>query len=214
MNLREIFNNQITLGCDKWDPYFDVYETYFRKFVGKRPTVLEIGVQSGGSLQMWRKYFGPEAWICGVDIDPSILRHAPYYDDRTRLYIGDQGSKNFWKDFLVQCPQLDIIIDDGGHLMDQQITTFECLFPFLRNGGVFICEDTHTSYMEHIEGAGLHKPTSFIEYSKRLVDNINYQHVSENINFIEGLHSVHFYDSMVVFLKEEEKDFKRVIVNK
>lgn len=217
--LREIFHNEITLGSDKWDPYFDVYETYFSKFVNKSPVVVEVGVQSGGSLQMWRKYFGADAKIIGIDIDESVLNLVPHYDRNTKLVIGNQESREFWDSFLQECPKIDIFIDDGGHLMNQQIVTFEKVFPHISDGGIFLCEDTHTSYMSHLSG-GLNRQGTFIEYAKKITDVLNHKHIEmperiSNLLSIKGsLKSVHFYNSIVVFMKDREQEFKRVIVNK
>jgi hypothetical protein len=218
--LRDIFFNQLHLSSDKWDPYFDVYETHFNKFVGKSPVVVEVGVQGGGSLEMWEKYFGEGANITGIDIDPGILmnpRHdRPPYRETTKLVIGDQGSHDFWDDFLAKSPKIDVFIDDGGHTMAQQKITLEKVFPHMTDGGVFICEDTHTSYYPWME-ADFRHPNSFIEYSKNLADVIHYEHLQDRsrinqdvLDTYKGLISVAFYDSMIVFTKDEKKEFKRV----
>jgi len=217
--LREIYHNQLTLSSDKWDPYFDVYERYITKYRNKPVTLVEIGVQGGGSIQMWRKFLGDSAKIIGIDIDPAVKDHEPFYDENTKIIVADQGSPEFWDEFLKEHPEIDILIDDGGHEMRQQIVTFEKVFPHITKGGVFICEDTHTSYFAQF-GAALYSPSSFIEYSKKLVDVINYQHVENKIrisanslNLCKDLTAVNFYDSMVVFLKDGKKEFARVFAN-
>jgi 23S rRNA U2552 (ribose-2'-O)-methylase RlmE/FtsJ len=212
--IRQIFFNDLTLGSDKWDPYFDVYETYFQKFVGRAPIVMEVGVQSGGSMQLWRKYFGPEAQIWGVDIDPNILQHGRYYDDKIRLIVGDQAKPDFWDTVFALVPEIDVFIDDGGHMPMQQRVTFECVFPRLRNGGVFICEDTHTAYIRHVDASGRRAPHTFVNYAKNLADLLSAQFLEEQqpddqrlLRIIKGLSSVHFYNSMVVMEKEQLKPF-------
>ena len=127
-------------GIWKWRHYFPTYERHLAKFRGQEVHILEIGVYSGGSLQMWKEYFGPEARIYGVDIEP-VCRQ--YEDDQTQIFIGDQADKNFWKDVLTKVPRIDIVIDDGGHQTEQQIATLEALLPNMQPGGVFICEDTN-----------------------------------------------------------------------
>jgi hypothetical protein len=218
--VRQIFFNELTLGSDKWEPYLDVYETYFRKFVGRAPVVMEVGVQSGGSLQMWRKYFGPDAQIWGVDVDSGILNLGQYYDDKTRLIVGDQARADFWDTVFALVPEIDVFIDDGGHYPMQQRVTFECVFPRIREGGVFICEDTHSAYMRHLDG-GRNKPHTFTAYAKTIADLLTAQFFEEHmpddqrlLRLTAGLRSVHFYNSMVVFLKEQPQEFKRVLVNK
>lgn len=71
--------------------------------------------------------------------------------------------------------EVDIFIDDGGHHMTQQITTLEKMFLRVRDGGVFLCEDLHTSYWDRYDGGYL-RQDSMIEKSKTLIDTINAWH--------------------------------------
>jgi hypothetical protein len=110
-----------------------------------RSAALEIGVYSGGSLDIWRNYFGPKAIIYGVDIAPDC---RTYENDGIKIFIGDQADRSFWREFRRGVPTLDIVIDDGGHQPEQQIASLEELLPFLRPGGVYFCEDVHGMYNE------------------------------------------------------------------
>ena len=142
--LREFFDSRKQgQGIWKWNHYFDIYDRHFRRFRGQEVHVLEIGVYSGGSLEMWREYFGPKARIFGVDIEPDC---RVYESDNIKIFIGDQADRLFWRDFRQQVPTLDIVIDDGGHLAEQQIVSVEELLPFLRAGGVYFCEDVHSAF--------------------------------------------------------------------
>lgn len=221
--LREIFHNHLTLGSDKWDPYFDVYELYFSKYIGKPITFVEVGVQRGGSIEMWRKFFGPDAKIIGIDFDPTVAQLADKFDENTELVLGDQADPNFWRWFFEKYPAIDVFLDDGGHTMPQQITTLECVFPHIKLGGTYLCEDTVTSYFSEFEQIAyesrLYNPNSFMEYSKRIIDLLNYNHIEakdrpkiryKTVEMFQGLSSMHFYESMVVFLKNGRKDFRRV----
>ena len=161
--LRDIFYNDITLNADKWDPYFDVYETHFAQYIGKSPNVVEVGVWKGGSIQMWERYFGEGSRIHGIDINPNIKEFLPHMRKDTKLTVGDQESREFWKKFLGEVKDIDIFIEDGGHSMQQQIVTFEEVFPVLKVGGVYLCEDTHTSYEEVGGDQGYLNPKSFME---------------------------------------------------
>jgi hypothetical protein len=101
---------------------------------------------------MWKDFFGPKARIYGVDIEPAC-RH--YEDDQTKIFIGDQADKEFWKDVLKQVPRLDVVVDDGGHEPEQQIPSIEALLPNMRPGGVYICEDLYgrsSPYLSFIDG--------------------------------------------------------------
>lgn len=124
----------------KWVHYFDIYHRHFSKFVGRDVHVLEIGVYSGGSLEMWREYFGPKCHLYGVDIEGAC---KVYENEYTKVFVGDQADRQFWKVFKKEVPTIDILIDDGGHLPEQQIVTLEEMLPHLRRGGVYLCEDVH-----------------------------------------------------------------------
>jgi Methyltransferase domain len=99
---------------------------------------LEIGVYSGGSLGMWRQYFGADCLVYGVDIEPAC---KAYEADGIRVFIGDQAIRSFWGLIRQEVPRLDIVIDDGGHTFRQQIVTLEETLPHLHPGGVYVCED-------------------------------------------------------------------------
>jgi hypothetical protein len=137
--LREYFESHYTgRGILKWLHYFELYHRHFQRFIGKDVHVLEVGIYSGGSLDMWRSYFGPRLHLYGVDIAPACLSYA---DARTKVFIGDQADRAFWRRFREDVPRLDIVVDDGGHSHVQQIATLEELLPHLQPGGVYTCED-------------------------------------------------------------------------
>ena len=127
----------------KWLHYFDIYDRHFVRFRGKSPRVLEIGVSHGGSLHMWRDYFGPGCRIYGVDINPKC---AELQEEGIEILIGDQGNTEFLRSLSARIGKIDILIDDGSHIMDHQIKTMEVLFHAIDSRGVYLCEDVHTSY--------------------------------------------------------------------
>ena len=200
MKLREYFeNNQNRNMIDKWLHYFDVYERHFRPFVGKKIKVLEIGIWQGGSLKMWKEYFGEDAEIIGVDIEP---RCKKFEEERIKIYIGDQADANFLQELIKTEGKFDIIIDDGGHYMHQQIISFQQLYGALNDGGVYLCEDLHTNYWARYN-AGYKKPHTYIEYVKKLIDELHayYSETPELFvtEFTRNTTGIHFYDSIVVF---------------
>ena len=132
-------------GIWKWRHYFAMYHRHLRKFVGKSAHVLEIGIFSGGSLEMWRSYFGDQCAIYGVDIEPAC---KAYEADGVRVLIGDQADRGFWRRVRGEVPTLDVVIDDGGHQPAQQRISLEEMLPHLRPGGVYICEDIATDTNE------------------------------------------------------------------
>lgn len=136
----------------KWYGYFDVYEKHFRRFRGKDVNILEIGVQNGGSTKMWEHYFSVDnakVNIYGVDINPKCKEIE---NENIKIFIGSQEDRSFWERIKGQIPKIDILIDDGGHTMKQQIITFESMFSHIKHDGIYWCEDLHTSYFKAYGG--------------------------------------------------------------
>jgi hypothetical protein len=185
----------------KWHHYFEIYHRHFQRFRGASPVVLEIGVQHGGSLQMWREYFGAGASIVGVDINPAC---AQIREPQISVVIGDQSDRAFLRGLRALVPRVDILIDDGGHTMQQQIATFEELYQHVHPEGVYLCEDLHTSYWPQF-GGGLRRPGTFIEFSKALIDRLHGWHAAEPgfgpDDFTRGAFGLHYYDSILVIEK-------------
>lgn len=181
-----------------------IYHKHFKKFrklasSDNKIRLLEIGVQCGGSLDMWTEYFGKNnCEIVGLDIDPHCLSLEK---DNIKIIIGNQEDKNFLKEKILTLPKFHIIIDDGGHTMDQQINSQEVLYNHVLPGGVYLCEDT--SYWEEY-GGGLYRPNTYIEYTKSIIDKINSYHYGPLYNYTVTCKSIHYYDSMVFFEKSEE----------
>jgi hypothetical protein len=201
---REIFDNVITLQSDKWTSYFEVYDRYFSKFKDKASAIfMEVGIMYGGSIQMWRKFFGDSATIYGIDINPNVKNmQLP----ANNIFIGDQSNPAFWDDTLLDIPYIDCFLDDGGHTMEQQIVTLKKVWPKISHGGVYICEDLHTSYWNEY-GGGYKNADSMIEFSKKLIDVINEQHLRNSLDSgidVSNIESVHFYDSMLVIIKGKQ----------
>ena len=113
------------LYTDKWLHYFDIYTENFSKYKNKKITILEIGILNGGSLKMWKNFFSPDSTIAGIDIIPKCKKHEK---DNIKVYIGDQTDINFLGSVIKEIGTPDIIIDDGGHTCNQQITSFDYLF--------------------------------------------------------------------------------------
>jgi hypothetical protein len=184
---------------DKWVHYFPVYSRHFAAYRGRPVRILEIGIYRGGSLDMWEWYFGSQVTLVGIDIDENARAAA---DPRHVVEIGDQTDAEFLRGVAEKHGPFDIIIDDGGHEMQQQIVTAETLFPLLAEGGVFLIEDTHTSYWDSYDG-GRNKPGTFMEWAKERMDDVNGFHQAGPIDpvWTGQLDGVHCYDSIVVLDK-------------
>jgi hypothetical protein len=190
----------------KWMHYFDIYDRHFAPFRGQAVNVVEFGVSQGGSLQMWKNYFGPQAHITGVDIDP---RCAGLAEDRVDVVIGDQEDRGFLRRLARQVGRVDVLIEDGGHTATQQTNTFEEFWPSITDGGVFLMEDLHTAYWEGYNG-GYKRPGTFIEYAKDLIDQQHAWHsrepeVFDIDKYTRTIRGMHVYDSIIVFDKGSVK---------
>ncbi len=182
-------------GIWKWEHYFEIYHRHLAKFVGRPGHLVEIGVYSGGSLPMWRSYFGPSMQIHGIDIEPAC---ESYQDEGIDISIGDQSDRGFWLDFRRRHPQIDVLIDDGGHLPEQQKVTLEEMLPHLAPGGVYICEDIHQVHHQ------------FADYVSGLCNAINEGHEDNRPGLgLRGLsrwcHSIHVYPLAVVIEKHTDE---------
>lgn len=180
-------------GIWKWSHYFEIYHRHLAKFVGTQVTLAEIGIFSGGSLGMWHDYFGAGCQVVGVDVQEAC---RAYEDERTRILVGDQGDRRFWRSFREQVPSLDVLIDDGSHIPAHQILTLEEILPHLRPGGVYICEDVHR------------RQNRFASYAHALADELNEfdrldqpELAARATGFQSAVHSVHLYPYVVVIEK-------------
>lgn len=202
-SMREIFNNLNGKLIHKWDHYIEVYDKWFSRFRNTDVYVLEIGISQGGSIEMWKRYFGDKLHLYGVDINP---RCKELEETNVEIFIGEQEDKQFLAELKSKIPKLDILIDDGGHTMMQQIITFEEMYSHVKEDGIYLCEDTHTSYMYSYHG-GYKKTNSFIEYSKNFIDYIHAWH-SENTSrlnisdFTKSAYGIHFYTGIIIIEKK------------
>ena len=201
-DLERFFSQNDGRLIHKWQHYFEIYDRHFSRFRGSPVNIVEFGVSQGGSIQMWKHYFGDHAKIYGVDINPNCKQ---FEEAGVKIFIGDQEDRRFLQSVARQVPAIDILIDDGGHTMRQQIATFEELFPYVSPNGVYLIEDLHTSYWERW-GGGYKRQGSFIEYSKNFIDQINAWHSKQPqkfkvSDFTKTAKSLHFYDSVLVVEK-------------
>lgn len=118
---------------------------------------------------MWREYFPHAEVIVGVDIDETCKSLERV---KSPIFIGDQEDKKFLTMVNAKTGPFDIIIDDGGHSMSQQITTFNTLFPLLKAKGVYVIEDLHTSYWPQF-GGKFGKSETAVGLLKQMIDNMH-----------------------------------------
>lgn len=193
--------------------YFDVYEQHFSRFrqPGRPVRMLEMGVQSGGSINMWKHYFGDALEFHGFDINPE----CKVFEDLSRnihVHIGSQDSEVDLEKLAALGP-FDIILDDAAHISPLMIKAFDVLYSAVQPDGVYLVEDTHAVYLDE----GTLAKGSFMELCKELADRINSYYWrgmdrSKIDDFQKTTFSVSFYDSMVAFEKRVHKPYEDSVV--
>jgi hypothetical protein len=208
---------------DKWEQYLGIYQGEMERFIaaGKPVRLLEIGVQNGGSLEVWSKFLPPGSAILGIDIDPAVgdLKFA----GNVRAFVADVNDVEKVERGIGTEP-FDIIIDDGSHTSPDIVATFKSLFSKLAPGGKYFAEDLHCSYWKSHQG-GLRLRSSAIEYFKDIVDGLNADHFEANdclsaeakIELPElgrQIARISFYDSVVVIEKliaEKQRPYRHLL---
>jgi hypothetical protein len=220
-HLHQLYVEHSGKVSDKWSLYLTEYDRLFDSYRSLPVRLLEIGVQNGGSLEIWLKYFKNAAIVIGCDVDPSCSR-LNYDDQRIVVVIGDANTLEVRERVFKHGAQFDIVIDDGSHRSSDIVKSFAMYFSSVVEGGVFVVEDLHCSYWREFEG-GLADPFSAIAFFKRLADLINHEHWGVPVDrstYLAGfaayygcqfdiaslaqVHSVEFINSMCVIRKRAE----------
>ncbi|MCF8370875.1 MAG: class I SAM-dependent methyltransferase [Bacteroidales bacterium] len=197
------------------------YRSHFRKFKLRSINLLEIG--AGGwddpfdgahSLRMWKKYF-PFGKIFSIDIcDKSALQ-----EKRIKIFQGSQVDKEFLAKVCNEIGELDIIIDDGSHINAHVIETFKLLFPKLKDGGIYVIEDTQTSYWKDFGGDSddLDNPNTMMNFFKSLTDSMNNKEFIKpgyvQTYFDKKIASMHFYHNLIFIYKDNIQEESNEVVN-
>nr|WP_299241746.1 glycosyltransferase [uncultured Halomonas sp.] len=188
MTLRQLYEAHKGKVSDKWSLYLDEYERLLYPYKDKEVNVLEIGIQNGGSLEIWADYFKNAHRLVGCDIEKKC-GELVYDDERIHIIVGDANSSIAFDSIKKISSTFDIIIDDGSHRSSDIIKSFMRYFPLLVEGGSYIAEDLHCSYWQEYEG-GLFDPYSSLSFFRQLVDVINYEHWGVNAEFEETISAV------------------------
>tara|TARA_A100001234_G_scaffold146253_1_gene128613 strand:- start:67 stop:909 length:843 start_codon:yes stop_codon:yes gene_type:complete len=199
-SLFEIFKNTKYFSL-KYKNYFTIYDKLLSYYRGKKITFVEIGVLSGGSLQMWKEYFGNDARIIGIDLNPDAKRLE---SEGFEIFIGNQTDPNFWSSFFEKVGKVDVILDDGGHTNFQQIMTAVSVIPNINDDGTLIVEDVFHSYGVSYGEVGFFNPSkySFINFCKKTIDDINYRFPETKkfkFSLNKYVYSLEIFESIVAF---------------
>src|SRR5450759_1724101 len=164
--LHQLYAEHTGKVSDKWYLYLTEFDRLLNDYREKSVRLLEIGIQNGGSLDIWSKYFSSAEALIGCDINPDCA-HLSYDDSLIGVVVGDANTPDVCQRIFQRSPQFDIIIDDGSHWSSDIIKSFALYFPRIADGGIFIAEDLHCGYWESFQG-GLFDPYSSITFFKRL----------------------------------------------
>jgi hypothetical protein len=199
-DLLDIYVNNTGAGLHKWHHYLPIYERYFSPWRNRPLRFLEIGVSKGGSLQMWRRYFGPQAVIFGIDIDPSC---AAFDGQSGKVRIGSQADPDFLGAVIDEMGGVDVVLDDGSHEMQHISASLAILFPRLSFGGTYMIEDLHTAYWKNY-GGGSAAPSNFFNTVRTMIDDMHAWYHENGVVHDDTAGSVtglHVHDSIVVLDK-------------
>jgi len=221
--LRTLHGTHAGKASDKWAIYLDAYQEALSEFRDKPIRLLEIGVQNGGSLEIWQKFFPKAELVLGCDVDTACAE-LKFDDNKIAIVIGDADTQEAEQQILSHTGELDIIIDDGSHSSSSVIGSFARYFPRLAEGGIYIAEDMHCSYWERF-GGGLYDPFSSVSFFKRLVDVINIEHwgiarsradalasfalkfgITFDAEAFASIHSVEFRNSLCIVRKRDPEE--------
>ena len=177
MNIVDIHNSKTSLNksSDKWASYLHYYDSIFKNIQNKNDfRLLEIGVQNGGSLETWANYFTNGSIFVGCDINTKCSELV-FSDSSIKLVVGDANNNNTYSQIKQISGNFDVVIDDGSHISEDIISSFELYFPLLNPGGIYVVEDTHALYWNDWGGGILNEKSAY-NFFKKLIDVINFEH--------------------------------------
>ncbi len=217
-SLVSIFANHNGKVSDKWSIYLQEYDRLFKSYRNSPIRLLEIGVQNGGSLEIWGQYFVNAKKLVGCDINPDC-EQLKFNDPRIALVIANANTDEAKQVILGHSHKFDLIIDDGSHKSGDIVCSFSRYFSNLNDGGLYIAEDLHCSYWQDFDG-GLVHPYSSMAFFKLLADVINQEHwgvdrtgveILQNFSnryntcldgiALSHIHSIEFINSMCIIKK-------------
>ena len=205
--MNSLFDTDKNLQTTKnWTGFLKIYNEYFKNFKNEEINILEIGVDKGKSLELWRSYF-TKAKICGIDIGKMNFKI-----EGVELITADQTDTQALKTICEKYKSFDIIIDDGSHVSKHIIASFKFLFDYLSEGGLYAVEDLQTSYFPRFGGSriNLNKNNTALNFLKSLTDSINFEHNDKPFykkKKFDGLvEYIHFYQNIAILKKGKSKN--------
>ena len=152
---------------------------------------------------MWRQFFGPDAVIFGIDINPDCKQVA---DGDVHVRIGSQADPDFLAAVVAEMGGVDVVLDDGSHIASHQRASFDALFPVVTDGGLYAVEDLATAYWRGWEG-GYHRRGTFIEVAKGLIDDMHawyHPHAPKYPAARDDIYAMTWFDSVLAMEKRHK----------
>ncbi|WP_299597025.1 class I SAM-dependent methyltransferase [uncultured Tateyamaria sp.] len=200
-DLLEIYAEGADELVHKWHHYLPIYDRYFAPWRDRPLRFLEIGVSKGGSLSMWRRYFGAEAVIFGIDIDENC---RAYDGIAGQVRIGSQADTGFLNDVVAEMGGVDVVLDDGSHVMEHIKASLDALLPQVTDGGIYMIEDLHTAYWPSW-GGGVRAQDNFFNQIRTMIDDMHHwyhQNGQQHPHLAAHFTSIHIHDSICVLEKQ------------
>ena len=204
---------------DKWSSYLALYESVLSPLRQSVRSLLEIGVQNGGSLEIWAQYFASAQIIVGCDIDAKCA-DLNFEDSRIHVVVENATLATTRETVARLSPAIDVVIDDGSHIPRDVIAAFLSYWPMVTPGGLFIAEDLHCDYFPGHEG-GIARRNLSNRFFAELVHIINLEHwrgvqsiphllrdfapreLVEQAQLADSIASISFHNSVAVIRKAE-----------
>jgi len=218
---RNLSKLAIIYNTDKYGSHYYTpnYQKHFKKLKYKKIKLLEIGVggykspyEGGNSLRMWKRYF-PFGKIFSFD----IYDKSPQEEKRIKIFKGSQIDHEFLNNIIKEIGKIDIIIDDGSHINQHVINSFQYLFPKLNKGGIYVVEDTQTSYWEEFGGdsENLENSKTMMNFFKKITDSLNYKEFMIKdytpSYYDRNILSIHFYHNMIFIFKGDNDEDSNIL---
>ena len=212
-SIETLHRNKTGKVSDKWASYLPYYDQLFAPLRKQPITLLEIGVQNGGSLETWSNYFDSATLLLGCDIDPKCAE-LRYDDPRVKVVVGDANVGTTFAAINAICNQFDVVIDDGSHKSNDVLNSFVNYFPMVKPGGVYVVEDAHCLYMNDFGGGVLHEFGAYA-FFKRLVDVVSFQFWHEQVSINTYLRTFFDTSATPTFIQEgwiDSIEFKNSLI--
>lgn len=213
MTLEEIFFKNNCKGKTSFvHDYAEKYDQFLVPYKDKSINLLELGIANGDSLRSWTDYF-PEGKIYGLD----VIDCSKDNSSRIQTFKGSQSDNALLKSIVEKTGDLDVIIDDGSHIVEHWISSFEYLFPHVKDGGLYIIEDLHCDWdlQRRINPSFPH----IWEYFSALMKDIQFNGRNKNGEFYgnknihaqqvlplsyneQHIHGIHLYNSIIFIEKK------------